>query len=86
MKIAGGPESYFKALEREGIKGVRPFQEMGAKGLQLPGIGPLAVGAAAGAMLSSKLDRKKIKQVVRQEIEKERKSHTGPGLNGISFF
>jgi hypothetical protein len=30
--------------------------------------------------------RKKIRKIVKQEIENERKSHTGPGFNGISFF
>ena len=26
------------------------------------------------------------RKMVKQEIENERKSHTGPGFNGISFF
>jgi hypothetical protein len=47
--------------------------------------GAMAVGGAA-ALAKERLDRKKIKKIVKQEIEKERKSHTGPGLNGISFF
>jgi len=51
-------------------------------GLPLPGAAPLAMGGAAAAVVT----RKKIRKIVKQEIENERKSHTGPGFNGISFF
>jgi len=40
------------------------------------------MGGAAAAVVT----RKKIRKIVKQEIENERKSHTGPGFNGISFF
>ena len=82
MKLSGGPEAYFKTLEQEGIKGVKPFREIGAMGIPLPGASSLAVGAAAGALVN----RKKIRKIVRQEIANEKKSHSGPGVNGISFF
>ena len=82
MKLSGGPEAYFKTLEAEGIRGVRPFREIGTMGLPLPGAAPLAMGGAAAAVVT----RKKIRKIVKQEIENERKSHTGPGFNGISFF
>ncbi len=86
MKIAGGPETYFRVLEQEGIRDARPFREIGAMGIRLPGAAPLAVGTAAAVLAKKQMDRKKIRKIVRQEIDKERKSHPGPGLNGISFF
>jgi glycerol-3-phosphate dehydrogenase len=89
MQIAGGPETYFRVLAEQGIRDVIPFRSLDkpaapSQAVPLAG-GAMAVGGAA-ALAKERLDRKKIKKIVKQEIEKERKSHTGPGLNGISFF
>ena len=86
MKIAGGPETYFRVLEQEGIRDARPFREIGAMGICLPGAAAVAAGAATAILAQKGMDRKKIRKIVRQEISKERKSHAGPGMNGISFF
>ena len=82
MKLAGGPENYFKVLEQEGVTKPKPFREIGAMGITLPGVVPIAVGVA----VAKPLDKKVVKQIVQEELDKERKSHCGPGLNGISFF
>jgi len=82
MKLAGGAETYFKTLEAEGVKGVRPFREIGKMGMALPGTAPMAMGGAAGALMN----RKKIRKIVKQEIDNELKSHQGPGMNGMTFF
>jgi len=74
--------SIFQNPEAEGIRGVRPFREIGAMGIPLPGAAPLAMGGAA----ARGGEPQKIRKIVKQEIENERKSHTGPGFNGISFF
>jgi len=73
------PEAYFKTLEAEGIRGVRPFREIGAMGIRYRGC-----AAGYGRRCCAVVSRKKIRKIVKQEIETRRSPY---GLvHGISFF
>lgn len=101
MKLSTGADQYFQALQDQGIKGVA-FKHIGESGIKMPGLVPLALGVAAGGLgiaagaglaksaLGAKkakpLDKKEVQKLVKQEVKKQQQAHTGPGINGISFF